>query len=248
MGSIPFEVEVKHVFMSKLSRDEFTNFFRYYNNEPQQLNGVGELWAKIPSNLLDEDHEWIRTYREKPQQSAVEGFLQLDVPYDSQHTNPSGDGWRECFSSSCAMVCNYWKPDVAINEYLLKRPQFGDSTDAGAQIATLRYFGLDAQFVTWGSTGKLKEQILRGRPAPVGWLHHGTGHGTGGGHYSVVIGFDDHAMDWIHNDPNGEADVLNGNYISKTGGKNVRYSYKNWDPRWIVEGQGSGWGLDIYLP
>ena len=96
MGSIPFEVEVKHVFMSMLTKEEFANFFRYYNNEPQQLQGVSELWAKVPSNLLNEDAEWIRTYREKPQESAVEGFLQLEVPYDSQHTNPSGDGWREC--------------------------------------------------------------------------------------------------------------------------------------------------------
>ncbi len=234
--------------MAKLSAQEFENFFRYYIGEPQQKAGINQLWQSIPVSLLEDDASWVTTYREKAESSPIEGLRILECPYDSQHDNPSGEGWRECFSSSCAMVCNYWRPDVPINEYLWQRPKYGDSTDAGAQIATLRYFGLEARFVTWGSTGDLKKQIERGRPAPVGWLHHGTGSGTGGGHYSVVIGYDDHTLEWIHNDPNGEADVVNGGYLNKTNGKGIRYSYKRWDPRWIVEGQGSGWGLDIWLP
>jgi len=249
MPSIPFEIEALSVFMTKLTCDGFTNFFRYYNNEPQQVDAVKQLWQAMPTSLLEEDASWVTTYREKPEESAVEGYLMLDCPYDLQHNNPSGEGWRECFSSSCAMVAKYWLPDLDINEYLLRRPRYGDSTDAGAQISCLRSFGLDARFVSWGTAEKLKQQIMRGRPAPVGWLHNGhVSSPSGGGHYSVVIGYDDHAMDWIHNDPNGEANLTPGGYANRTGGKGVRYSYKNWNPRWCVEGEGSGWGLDIWLP
>ena len=71
---------------------------------------------------------------------------------------------------------------------------------------------------------------------------------TGGGHYSVIIGYNDTGW-WVH-DPNGEADLIHGGYVSNSihAGVAVKYSYKNWNPRWIVEGEGSGWMMDIWDP
>jgi hypothetical protein len=46
----------------------------------------------------------------------------------------------------------------------------------------------------------------------------------------VVIGFTEAAA--IHNDPNGEADLVAGGYTANTNGASQHYSWKNWQPRW----------------
>jgi hypothetical protein len=86
--------------------------------------------------------------------------------------------------------------------------------------------------------------IDAGRPVPVGWLH--KGHVTapsGGGHYSVIIGYNERG--WIVHDPNGEANLATGGYTNNLQGASLTYSYGNFNPRWIVEGEGSGWYMDI---
>ena len=208
----------------------------------------------MPQTLLMSEAAWVQKYRETPPKPEGEAQLAnpLQVPYDCQLDNPSTEGWRECFSSSCAMVAMYWGVIKHQNEYHERRPKYGDSTDASAQIRTLESFGLKARFVQVGSVEKLKAQIDRGRPAPVGFLHHGTGHGTGGGHYLCAIGHyeDANGGGLIANDPYGELDVVNGGY-PKTGGtygKGIKYSWKNWAPRWSVANDHDGWGLDIWLP
>jgi hypothetical protein len=75
----------------------------------------------------------------------------------------------------------------------------------------------------------------------VGWLHHGPSNApTGGGHWSVVVGFNPQA--YIHCDPFGEANIIKGGYISANGGKNIAYGKQNWLPRWRVDGTG-GWAI-----
>jgi hypothetical protein len=44
------------------------------------------------------------------------------------------------------------------------------------------------------------------------------------------------------NDPNGEADLVNGGYTRNRNGANLGYSAANWNPRWMVRGTG-GWML-----
>jgi hypothetical protein len=194
--------------------------------------------------LKDDDHDWIRTYRAKP---VVDSSNPLDVPYQSQNDNASGTGYRECFSSSCAMVEMYYGKVKNDDAYNLIRQKYGDSTDAQAQLRTLRSLGLEANFITNGTTCDLRECIDAGRPVPVGWLHHGSVSApSGGGHYSVVIGYTDDA--WVMNDPNGDANLTAGGYSNNLDGSSLSYSFKNWNPRWIVEGEGSGWYMDIRLP
>tara|TARA_E500000305_G_scaffold75037_1_gene60832 strand:- start:358 stop:879 length:522 start_codon:yes stop_codon:yes gene_type:complete len=166
------------------------------------------------------------------------------VTYQSQNDNASGTGARECFSSSCAMVAMYYGKIENDDAYNLVRQSFGDSTDPQAQIRALRSLGLEANFISNGSTADIKMAIDSNRPVPVGWLHHGpVSSPSGGGHYSVVIGYTDDS--WIHHDPNGEAALVNGGYTDNYDGSYQSYSYKNWNPRWIVEGEGSGWYMDI---
>jgi hypothetical protein len=163
----------------------------------------------------------------------------LAVPYFSQNDTPTG--YRECFSSSCAMLAAFWGRTGSDDEYNRLRAKHGDSTDASAQVATLQGLGLKTRFVMNGTANMLENEINRKRPVAVGWLHHGTPQApSGGGHWSVIVGFTPTAF--IHHDPNGEADLIHGGYISQAGGRGVSYSRKNWLPRWSPTAA-SGWAV-----
>ena len=59
----------------------------------------------------------------------------------------------------------------------------------------------------------------------------------------MITGFTPDAF--IHNDPYGEADMLNGGYVSAKGGQGIAYSRKNWLPRWLVDGPKTGWAIVV---
>ena len=59
--------------MSRLSLDKFTDFFRWYNGEEQQNAGIEALWKAMPVSLLEEDADWITTFRSKPVPKPSEG-------------------------------------------------------------------------------------------------------------------------------------------------------------------------------
>ena len=134
------------------------------------------------------------------------------------------------------------------DQYLALVQRHGDTTDASAQVAALQSLGLQARFRTNGCIEQLIEQLKRGIPCPVGWLHRGpVSSPSGGGHWSLVIGWDPARRQFLMHDPNGEADLVNGGYVSTTtgSGEAQRYSERNWGRRWMVEGPGSGWWLQI---
>ena len=166
----------------------------------------------------------------------------LKVPYEYQLDNKSGTGYRECFSSSCAMIAKFYGKVKSDDEYNAIRSKFGDTTDSQANLAALRSLGLQARFVTNAAPGLLELELRANRPVAVGWLHQGPYNApTGGGHWSVVIGFDPGY--WILNDPNGEADLINGGYVNHTKGAGVKYSRPRFDRRWMVDGAATGWAI-----
>ena len=59
--------------MSRLSLDGFTNFFRYYSGEEQQNAGIEALWKAMPVSLLEEETDWVTTFRSKPVPKPSEG-------------------------------------------------------------------------------------------------------------------------------------------------------------------------------
>lgn len=181
-----------------------------------------------------------------PQTLVITNEKILNVPYEYQLDNKSGKGYRECFSSTCAMVAEYYGKIKGDDEYNQIRSRYGDTTDKNAQIAALKYLGLNVRFITNGNAALLENEINAGRPVPVGWLHKGTvSYPSGGGHWSCCIGFTPESF--VFNDPNGEADMLNGGYVnnSYSSGKNVKYSRKNWLRRWECDGKNTGWALLI---
>lgn len=166
----------------------------------------------------------------------------LKVPYQSQLDNASGQGFRECFSSSAAMLAMYHGRTTSDDTYNKVRRQFGDTTSAQAQIAALRALGLRSHLWTNGTKADLLNELQGGRPVAVGWLHHGSPLSpTGGGHWSVAIGFDEAGV--LMHDPNGEADLVRGGYLPNRNGARLHYSWRNWLPRWQVEGPATGWYL-----
>lgn len=168
----------------------------------------------------------------------------LKVAYEAQNDNASGTGYRECFSSSAAMVARYYGKISSDDAYNKIRAKYGDTTDAQAQIKALQSLGLSARLVTNANAQLIEQELNAGRPLMVGWLHKGPSTApTGGGHWSVVIGSTDGAF--IHNDPNGEADLINGGYINHTKGVGIAYSRKNWLRRWEADGANTGWALMV---
>ena len=110
-----------------------------------------------------------------------------------------------------------------------------------AQVKALHLLGLKATFTQSCDAAMIERELRAGRPVAVGWLHHGPASApSGGGHWSVIVGMTPEAF--IHNDPYGEADMMQGGYVSAKGGEGIIYSRKNWMPRWRVNNTG-GWAI-----
>lgn len=170
------------------------------------------------------------------------GSILLAVPFESQLDNRSGTGYRECFSSSCAMLARFWQKVSNDDAYNSLRARFGDTTSAETQLRTLRHLGMRANFWTNGTRASIEREMAAGRPVAVGWLHKGVvGAPSGGGHWSVGIGFN--AENLIMHDPYGDPLMATGGHIPQSSGKGVRCSWMNFLRRWEVDGPGSGWYL-----
>ena len=222
---------------------EFWQNYKALEHQKQAVIKLGRHIKEVDPCLLTESADWAHDFKRGIQLQQQAALLRnpLNVKWQSQLDNKSGRGYRECFSSSCAMLAMYWGKVPNDDAYNAIRQKHGDSTSAQAQLAALRSLGLKADFFTNGTPKALEAEIDAGRPVAVGWLHKGSvGAPTGGGHWSVVIGYTDAA--WIQNDPNGEALLVGGGYTANTKGAGVVYSRKNWNPRWMVKGTG-GWYL-----
>lgn len=175
-----------------------------------------------------------------PTESSV-----LNVPYYSQLDNKK-QPQRTCFSSSCAMLLKYLKPNSISgdDEYIDTVFKYGDTTEATAQIAALKHYGVTAAFRqngSWSAVNKLLNE--RKVPVPMGILHKGRITKPSGGHWIVAIGAWLNYQGYVVHDPYGELDLINGTYIN-TNGKALRYSQRNLGPRWLVEGPTSGWYIE----
>jgi ABC-type bacteriocin/lantibiotic exporter with double-glycine peptidase domain len=201
-------------------------------------DAISQGWG--PDRLLIEEADWARKFSETPPAPSFSN--PLNVKFFSQNDNASGQGSRECFSSSCAMVANYWGKIDSDDAYNKVRARYGDTTDAQAQLSALRSLGLTANFFTTWNKARLVEQINMGRPIAVGWLHHGSFQNpSGGGHWTVVVGYTSSAT--IHNDPNGVPNLVSGNYTADLNGKALNFADQHWLPRFEVDGPSTGWVL-----
>ncbi|NBW99899.1 hypothetical protein EBR03_10055, partial [bacterium] len=171
----------------------------------------------------------------------------LNIPYYSQRDNIR-DPLRTCFSSSCAMMLKGLKPNSIDNDdkYITTVFKHGDTTSATAQLEALEDYGVRAEFCQKGSWKDIDDQLDKGIAVPIGILHKGSvSNPTGGGHWICVIGRSEDNKSYVVNDPFGELDLVNGGYPSTNGAKRL-YSKLNLKPRWMVEGEGSGWFIKAF--
>jgi GH24 family phage-related lysozyme (muramidase) len=178
----------------------------------------------------------------------VRYMRQTDSALAGEHDSTASD--EMCFSSTCAMLADFIKPGrfpgaQGDDKYLQQlRAMGGKTTDPQAHVRLLNSIGIDARFITNGDWSAIEAQLKRGIPVPVGWLHHGpASRPTGGGHWSLVVYLAKEIV--VMHDPNGEADLVNGGYLSNLNGANQKYSRKNWGPRWLVDGPRTGWMIIV---
>lgn len=222
------------------------------NNAPNRDDAARELvkqgyatdpkYAEKLIHLMNQQAPLPKTPTTKPN-----GVLLEKVPYFSQRDSQvAGQAMRMCFSSSCSMLAGFLRPNElrgvnADDAYLKRVLQYGDTTDAAAQIKALAYYGIRARFVQNAGWDDLQAQLDKQIPVPCGFLHHGPSSApSGGGHWLTVIGYTDSSV--IVHDPFGEMNVVEGTYITHRGAQQA-YSRKNWGPRWLVEGPKSGWAI-----
>jgi GH24 family phage-related lysozyme (muramidase) len=169
-----------------------------------------------------------------------------NVPWYAQLDSSTDQARRMCFSSSCAMLLEAIRPGTldgpnGDDQYLKRVLQYGDTTDSGAQIRALASYGVKATFTRMATWELLEKQLKAGVPVPCGYVHRGhISAPAGGGHWLCVVGINPDAV--IVHDPLGEADLVTGATIDRPA-RFCSYSRKNFGPRWMVEGPGTGWAV-----
>jgi len=235
----------------------FRQLFTFYRGLPHQLAAIEELeqafqqpgatYASVMSRSRDWFHTWSQDGKQpEPVKPRVPASLRLTVPYFRQLDSATDQGRRMCFSSSCAMLLATVRPGLihgpnADDQYLARVRMYGDTTSHLAQLRALESFGVKAEYTQRADFAAIERSIHRGVPVPVGYLHRGpVTKPAGGGHWAIVIGYDQEAL--ILHDPLGEADMVSGETLGRTG-EGVRYSRANFGRRWMVEGAGTGWAI-----
>lgn len=202
--------------------------------------GLGKWWVfdRHWGGLVEEVS--VKAYAIKDDLKFLRNF-----PYFWQQDN-GPEGWRQCQTSSLAMVLKYLNvPGINDDkDYLAHVNKHGDTTTRYAHYKALEELKVGAEFRTDLDVQDVKDQIDKGLPVPVGILHHGpVSAPSGGGHFIVIYGYSDTA--WAVQDPYGKLDLVNGAWAltSETSGKNQLYSFENLNPRLFVGGGGpTGWG------
>lgn len=240
-----------------LSFERFLNRFEAYSNLSHQKDGVRLLYQAIKDGasadqILREDAPWAKAFSPSvppaPPAPSPSFPNPLIVHYFAQGDN-GPEGWRECQPTSISMCLNYLKvkkqdePGIVDDNYFVKLvKQYGDVTNQASVQNALHHLGVKHRFITNCSADMVKQEISNGRPVAIGMLHNGpVTRPTGGGHYITIIGYTEKG--WIVHDPYGEQDLVNGGFVKAGGihGMRLHYSYKNMNPRWLVEGPNSGW-------
>jgi hypothetical protein len=227
-----------------MTRNRFLDRFENFRGEPQQIEGVTQLWAALDLGLpqvLDEQALWARTFS-RPSANANP----LVRPYCCQQDN-GPEGWRQCQTSSIAMELIGTRVQ-GINDdldYLAIVNKYGDTTKQTSHQQALDHLKVPHRFSTnWGSIDAIKKTIDSGKGFIAGILHRGPVTApTGGGHYILIYGYT--TSYWMVHDPFGELDLENGGWSDQSigSGKERAYSFRNLNPRWDCGGEQWGWVL-----
>ena len=95
--------------------ERWQQFWNAWKAQPQQLEGIEQLRLAVISAdpaILTEAAPWRQTFSSAPPAplapEAPAHAKPLPVAWENQNDNASVTGYRECFSSSCAMLARFW--------------------------------------------------------------------------------------------------------------------------------------------
>ena len=105
--------------MARLGIDAFTNFFRYYQDLPHQRLAVAELWKLMPVSLLEDDADWIQTWRDP----AIDDEPEVPVVLSGKEPELSWGGvlamaklagakYPEVAAAQCALESGWFKHET----------------------------------------------------------------------------------------------------------------------------------------
>ena len=105
--------------MSRLGIDQFTAFFRWYKGLPHQDLAIAELWKLMPVSLLEEDADWIQTWRDP----AIEEDPEVPVILSGKEPELSWGGvlamaklagakYPEVAAAQCALESGWFKHET----------------------------------------------------------------------------------------------------------------------------------------
>jgi len=115
--------------MARLTIDQFTSFFFWYKDLPHQRMAVAELWKKMPVSLLEEDADWIQTFRDP----AIEEDPQVPVILPGKEPENSWGGVLAAARKAGAKF-----PEVVAAQWALESG-WGEHTSGD-----FNYFGIKA--------------------------------------------------------------------------------------------------------
>jgi len=167
---------------------------------------------RLPSNITSQENLiglW------KPSR-GVDAFT-LPVNHYAQIDNTGGDGYRECFLTSCTMLADYITHGSLSKERTekgLSEPEDayrlymdGDTTIGDVHVKALKKIGIDAYFTTTASIEDVESSLYFGIPVPVGVGYKDSGHwvvvnGRGKGGWDILC-------------PNGIREGKSDNWIQR---------------------------------
>ena len=115
--------------MARLNIDSFTAFFRWYKGLPHQDLAIAELWKLMPVSLLEEDADWIQTWRDP----AIEEDPEVPIVLVGKE-NPNS--WGGVVAAAKKAGAKF--PEVVAAQWALESA-WGDHTSG-----EFNYFGIKA--------------------------------------------------------------------------------------------------------
>ena len=163
-----------------------------------------------------------------------------DFPYYYQESDKDDDSHVFTF----AMCLKYLKiPGInGVIDYVEAVNKHGLSRIKSSNAKALEEFGIKATFTYSADSYDIKKQIKNGQPVAASLLCRGTPeYPTGKTHLVAITGYGKDY--WLVQDPFGEMDLINGLWSDRNplAGKDVRYSFKDMNPRLFASGGASGW-------
>jgi len=174
----------------------------------------------------------------EPPQPAQSYGNPLQVPWYSQLDSSTDQAARMCFSSSCAMLLQYLKPNTLSgpngdDQYLKRVQMYGDTTEIMAQIRALNSYGIKSTLCKTATIPQVRSLIDQGVPVPCGYIHRGPlSRPSGGGHWLIVVGYTTKHL--IVHDPYGTMN-LNSGERSGNIARFAMYDVNDFVLRWSVE-------------